>query len=366
MTNSLINNIKTSRDEVVLFGASSVLTHLFEKILALGIKISHICDNDVNKIGKEMFGFVVEDPNILFKNKTNFNVIITSSFFKEIEIQLSGYSNVLTCINYKKLYDLVNISVFVPKASLLENNEELREDYNNFVRNLQIDMNPIVISRYNFSKQYIKGKGLEIGAFHLPTQVCEGTKVEYVDQMSMFQIKERFPEFINTYCVYPTIIDDGEKLLKIQDESYDFIIANHMLEHCQNFFLTINNHLRVLKPNGLLFYSLPDKRVTFDKHRELTTYEHLKNEFLFGTTPESQYEHYYDFLKNVSNIDGDELNVELKKAMESSLDTHFHVWDATTLFEHITFAIDDGLINVEIVEFKQTLDIEVMVMLRKL
>ena len=34
MINSLINNIKTSGNKVVLFGASSVLTHFFEKILS--------------------------------------------------------------------------------------------------------------------------------------------------------------------------------------------------------------------------------------------------------------------------------------------------------------------------------------------
>lgn len=365
MTNNIINAIKTAREDVVLFGASGVLTQLFDRIIALGIKVSYICDNDQNKVGKEMFGFVVENPEKLFNEKKNFNVIVTSSFFTEIEEQLKGYTNVITCLDYKKLYDLVNTTAFIPKSSLLEKHEELREDYNSFVRNLQRDVNPIVISRYNFSKSYLKGKGLEIGAFHLPTPVNEGVEVDYVDQMSMDDIKQRFPEFINTYCVYPSIIDDGEMLSKIHSESYDFIIANHMLEHCQNFFSTIKNHLRVLKQNGLLFYSLPDKRVTFDKPRELTTYEHLKNEFLFGTDTNAQYEHYYDFLTNVSKLQGSELTAALEKSMASSLDTHFHVWDSTTLLEHLTSAIKDELINVEIVEYAQTLDIEVMVILKK-
>ena len=366
MINSLINNIKTSGNKVVLFGASSVLTHFFEKILTLGIKISHICDNDINKIGKEMFGFVIEDPNILFKNKSNFNVIITSSFFKEIETQLSEYSNVITCIDYKKLYDLVSITAFVPKESLLENIEELREDYNSFVRNLQLNINPIAVSRYNFSKPYIKGKGLEIGAFHLPTQVCEGTKVEYVDQMSMIQIKERFPKFINTYCVYPSIIDNGEKLLKIQDESYDFLIANHMIEHTENVFKTIQNHLRVLKKGGILYYAVPDKRFTFDKNRELTTYEHLKAEYLYGSE-NYRYEHFLDFVTNVQNVKEEkEASKVAKKLSEEGLDTHFHVWTSETFIDHIKKAIDDKILNIEILEHTHKNDIESITILKKL
>lgn len=365
MIQNIINTIKTAKDDVVLFGASGVLTQLFDKISKLGIKVSHICDNDKEKQGKEMFGFVIQNPEKLFSKDKKYTVIVTSSFFTEIEEQLVKYSNVLGCVDYRKLYDLINVTVFIPKSSLLEESKELREDYNGFVRNLQVDTNPIVISRYNFSKQYIYGTGVEIGAFHLPTQVNEGVRVDYVDQMSMFQIKERFAEFRNTYCVYPSIIDDGEKLSSIQDECYDFVIANHMLEHCQNFFATINNHLRVLKQNGLLFYSLPDKRVTFDKSRELTTYEHLKHEFLFGTDAQMQYEHYYDFLTNVSQLEGDELNAALEKSMHSSLDTHFHVWDSVTLLEHLKSAIEDKLIDVDIVAYKQVLDIEAMVILRK-
>ncbi|MBN2816384.1 MAG: methyltransferase domain-containing protein [Campylobacterales bacterium] len=365
MTQNIINTIKTSKDDIVLFGASGVLTQLFDKISKLGIKVSHICDNDQNKQGQEMFGFVIQNPEKLFSEEKKYNVIITSSFFIEIEQQLKEYSNVITYLDYKKLYDLVNTTVYTPKLSLLEHYEELRDDYNCFVRNLQKDTNPIVISRYNFSQPYLQGKGLEIGAFHLPTPVDENLQVDYVDQVTMAEIKERFPEFTNTYCVYPTIIDDGEVLSKIPDEKYEFVIANHMLEHCQNFFATINNHLRVLKKNGLLFYSLPDKRVTFDKPRELTTYEHLKHEFLFGTDRETQYEHYYDFLTNVSQLRGDELNAALEKYMRLSLDTHFHVWDSVTLLEHLKSAIEDKLIDVEIVVYKQVLDIEAMVILRK-
>lgn len=365
MTQNIINKMKTSKDDIVLFGASSVLARFFEKLSPLGIKVSHICDNDKGKQGKEMFGFVIQSPQKLFSTDKKYNVIITSSFFVEIEQQLQEYSNVLTCLDYKKVYDLINVTVYTPKFSLFEKYEELREDYNSFVRDLQKDTSAIAISRYDFSKPYLKGKGLEIGAFHLPTPVDENLQVDYVDQVTMSEIKERFPEFANTYCVYPTIIDDGEVLSKIPDERYEFVIANHMLEHCQNFFATINNHLRVLKKNGLLFYSLPDKRVTFDKPRELTTYEHLKDEFLFGTDRETQYEHYYDFLTNVSKLKDDELDSALEKYMSLSLDTHFHVWDSVTLLEHLKSAVEDKLIDVEIVTYEQVLDIEAMVILRK-
>jgi predicted SAM-dependent methyltransferase len=313
-----------------------------------------------------MFGFVVQNPDSLFEKKKNFNVIITSSFFSEIEEQLKGCKNVLTCLDYRKIYDLTTITSFVPKISLLEKDEELREDYNSFVRNLQVDKNSIVISRYNASVPYLKGEGLEIGAFHLPTPVKEGIRVDYVDQISMSEIKQRFPEFINTYCVYPNVIDNGEILSKIQSETYDFIIANHMIEHTENFFKTINNHLRVLKKGGILFYAVPDKRFTFDIDRELTTYEHLKTEFIEGSQ-KNRYAHFVDFLTNVSNIKEEEkLHAAAKKSTEEGLDTHFHVWTSETFLEHIELAIEDKILNVKVLEHTHDVNIESITILEKL
>ena len=45
------------------------------------------------------------------------------------------------------------------------------------------------------------------------------------------ELKRIYSNLKNTVNV--DIIDDGEKLNKIEDNSQDFIIANHFIEHCQ-------------------------------------------------------------------------------------------------------------------------------------
>ena len=71
----------------------------------------------------------------------------------------------------------------------------------------------------------------------------------------------------------------GEKLDGLPDESCDFVIANHMLEHTRNPIGDNNRKdVRVLRPNGILYLALPDKRFTFDAGRAVTSYEHLKRD----------------------------------------------------------------------------------------
>ena len=63
----------------------------------------------------------------------------------------------------------------------------------------------------------------------------------------------------------------------------DFVIANQVLEHFQNPLLALQNMLRVLKPGGVLYLSLPDKRFSFDVDRPVTTVEHVLRDYRRGT-----------------------------------------------------------------------------------
>jgi predicted SAM-dependent methyltransferase len=64
-------------------------------------------------------------------------------------------------------------------------------------------------------------------------------------------------------------------LKKVQNESLDFIIGNHFIEHTRDPIGTISNWLSKLKPGGVIFMAVPDKRYTFDIERELTSLQHL-------------------------------------------------------------------------------------------
>jgi hypothetical protein len=65
-------------------------------------------------------------------------------------------------------------------------------------------------------------------------------------------------------------VDDGERLEKVEDASAGFLIANHMLEHCENPLGMLRNDLRKVAHGGWLYYAMPDMRCCFDIARPPT------------------------------------------------------------------------------------------------
>ena len=82
---------------------------------------------------------------------------------------------------------------------------------------------------YEISKKYLKGRGLEIGAFHAPTPLVDGCEADYLDQMSIDDIKKRFPKYEDYYCVYPNIIENGGDLPSIyMSEKHKFQLEKYL------------------------------------------------------------------------------------------------------------------------------------------
>ena len=85
--------------------------------------------------------------------------------------------------------------------------------------------------------------------------------------MPLSELLDQYPELRGQPVQGPDLIDDGERLTKVESTTQDFVIANHFLEHCENPIQTLVNLLRVLKDGGLLYLAVPDKRFTFDVDR---------------------------------------------------------------------------------------------------
>lgn len=79
-------------------------------------------------------------------------------------------------------------------------------------------------------------------------------------------------------------ICEGNNLAPIKNESYDFLLSSHSLEHFANPLKAVEEWLRILKKGGTIVLVLPDKRYTFDCNRPITTFEHLKSDFTNNTT----------------------------------------------------------------------------------
>ncbi|PSB29654.1 methyltransferase type 11 [Stenomitos frigidus ULC18] len=208
---------------------------------------------------------------------------------------------------------------------------------------------------------YIKGNGIEIGALHNPLTVSSKANVRYVDRMSVADLKTHYPELSELPLVKVDILDDGEDLTRIPSASQDFVIANHFIEHCQNPIKTIQSMLRVLKPEGILYLGIPDKRYNFDVHRPLTDIGHLLQDYNEG--PEwSKKQHFLEWAKFPTlgyTCDSDGKNdprieAEANRFMEQDYSIHYHVWTQTEILEllvtlqktlHLAFEVEFFLKN---------------------
>lgn len=252
----------------------------------------------------------------------------------------------------------------MPSEDQLKKNNILRNHYNSFVRNLVNTKAKVHSLRYELACKYLTGRGIEIGAFHRPNALPTHLEIDYTDHLSIDEQKKVMPDFMDYYCVFPSFVTDGCTLECITDCEYDFLIANHMIEHARNCFDAILNHLRVIKTGGHLLYAVPDKNHTFDKPREMTTYEHLRDELPNGGN-ENQLAHYLEYNRVVNQMAEPELSRASKRDLETNSDIHWHVWDLNAFVEHLELANKDKLLNVEIVHAEENCNWEFNVVLRK-
>jgi SAM-dependent methyltransferase len=221
-------------------------------------------------------------------------------------------------------------------------------------------------ARRELAAAYLAGEGLEIGPLHLPLALPRGARVRYVDRMPVERLREEYPELAGWGLAPIDTIDDGEQLATIPSSSQDFIVANHFLEHTEDPIGTIATHLEKLKPGGVLFYAVPDKRYTFDFRREPTPLEHLLADHDEG--PErSRREHYDEWSRLVDGEPGEPEEVSEKRARRLEAEgysIHMHVWTATE-FLALMLAARERLGEEFEIEAAARHGIEVVVVLRK-
>ncbi|MEG4111289.1 MULTISPECIES: methyltransferase domain-containing protein [unclassified Microcoleus] len=218
--------------------------------------------------------------------------------------------------------------------------------------------------RKDVAFQYIKGEGIEVGALHAPLQVPEGVKVHYVDRMSVSDLRQQYPELGAVGLVEADIVDNGETLSSIADNSWDFVIANHMIEHCQNPIRALENFLRVVKLGGLVYMGVPDKRYTFDIGRPLTTLDHLIRDYKEG--PEwSKLGHYDEYVRLVDKVPEEQVAGRMEYLLDIDYSIHFHVWTAETFPELLAYCQENLSHRFEIEYLHQNFG-ELIVILRKM
>jgi len=219
--------------------------------------------------------------------------------------------------------------------------------------------------------RFLRGEGIEIGGSYLPipvdTRCC---RVQYVDKMTAPEIAALFPE-VQGYSIVPTdIICDVEKkgLSLFADETLDFVIASHLIEHLPNPLGFIKDCYRVLRPNGVFYLVVPDKNFTFDRDRETTPLAHLVQD-MGSHVQDVDENHLADWLRHIRNAefpkDVDERNRVVRWELNRSI--HVHVWTWEGMVEFLRHLIIREGLSWELCEFylpKKGQD-EVIFVLRK-
>jgi SAM-dependent methyltransferase len=191
-----------------------------------------------------------------------------------------------------------------------------------------------------------------------------------VDRMTADQLRSEYPELADWDLTQVDIVDDGERLATIPEESQDFIIANHFLEHCENPLRTIETHLGKLRPGGVLFYAVPDKRFTFDFRRPVTPIDHMVADYEKG--PEiSRTTHYEEWCRFVLDHEAgeqgatDEWVASRAQALEGTgYSIHMHVWTQAE-FLRLMLELRERLAEAFDIEAAARVGIEFIVVLRK-
>ncbi|MEZ2238925.1 methyltransferase domain-containing protein [Microcoleus sp.] len=227
-----------------------------------------------------------------------------------------------------------------------------------------MDLTALMQVRRDIAFKYLSGNGIEVGALHAPLEVPDNVKVYYVDRMSVSDLRKQYPELNGINLIQADIVDNGETLSSIANNSWDFVIANHMIEHCQNPIGALENFLRVVKPGGIVYMGVPDKRYIFDVDRPMTSLDHLIRDYKEG--PEwSKVSHYEEYVRLVEKFPQEQVFARQQALINIDYSIHFHVWTSET-FSELLFYCQKHLGLGFTIELFQQNSIEIVMVLRKI
>lgn len=178
--------------------------------------------------------------------------------------------------------------------------------------------------------RFLRGKGLELGALHMPLDLSHSSveEVRYVDRMPEEKLREHYPELKDLPLVHVDVLDDAGTLMTVDDGSCDFIIANHLIEHMRDPVGAILCWYTKLKPGGVLYLAVPDMRRTFDRDRPLTDLEHLLADHC--DSPENRGKRdllaFYEWSRLVNKTPEDRVEEEVRVLVEKDYSIHYHTF----------------------------------------
>lgn len=161
--------------------------------------------------------------------------------------------------------------------------------------------------------------------------------------MTAPELRELYPELAGRTLVEVDVVTDAETLESIPDESQDFVVANHVIEHMENTVRALGHWLRVLRPGGVLFMAVPHRERTFDRHRPGTPVEAVLADYRDGPGA-SRRGHYVEWVEKVEGVTGAAVEAAVETHMRDRFSIHFHTWTDSEFLELLRVcSVDLGL-----------------------
>lgn len=205
---------------------------------------------------------------------------------------------------------------------------------------------------------HLHGEGLELGPGHQPFPVPEDVRVALVDQWVPDDSRALFYELDETVSFpVPDVVAnlDTDRLRAVADDSQDFVIASHILEHMAEPLGMVADIHRVLRPGGVLLALLPDRRRTFDRTRYGTGLDHVVGEHKAGTTVVDD-DHIVEFIlhadhlmRRAEGIEPEPLTDELIEAHRLR-SIHAHCWTEDEFIDLLLYCVRDMRLGFRLID----------------
>ncbi|HEV7735674.1 MAG TPA: methyltransferase domain-containing protein [Candidatus Binatia bacterium] len=183
-------------------------------------------------------------------------------------------------------------------------------------------------ARWPLARRYVGGVGIECGALQHPLRVPERARVLYVDRLTAAQAREHYPELGEAPLTSPHIVGDIQRL-PIGDARADFYIGNHLLEHAEDAIAGLLEMLRVVRPGGVVYVSVPDVGNPLDRHRPVTPLAHHLQDHDGGLERRAEHlAHYREYVDSAhAHMDAGARDALIARFVAQAYSIHFHTFD---------------------------------------
>ena len=194
-------------------------------------------------------------------------------------------------------------------------------------------------TRASIAAMFIRGVGLEIGAFTQPTDLPPDAVVEYYDRFPADTLRNFYDETCGRPLVEPKYHGNAQYLEGVvPGKAFDFVIANHVIEHFEDPIAFLRALSAALNRSGRVMLIAPNKRFTFDSDRELTTFEHLLDDH-FGGAERNRAPHYAEWVARVDRLTGAAAAQRAEQLEKDDFSIYFHAWDENTFASFVIATI---------------------------